>query len=223
MNTALPDSRTRVLDAALHVLRAQGYCATTVDHICATAGVNKGSFFHHFKSKEEMALAAVAHWNTLTGGLFANAPYQQLADPRDRVLAYLDFRKELLRGEAPDYTCLLGTIVQETYGTHPRLREACDAGIAAHAATVARDIAAAKALHAPEATWDAGVLALFTQAALQGAFVLAKAQGSAKIAGHCVDHLRQHVAQLLNLPPTSPRGSRAAAADRRPTPPRKRP
>jgi TetR/AcrR family transcriptional repressor of nem operon len=191
------DARSRLLDAALHVIRSKGYSATSVDDICAATGVTKGSFFHHFRSKEEMTLAAIAHWNDSTGAFFAGAPHQQLDDPRDRVLGYIDLRKSLLRGEVPDYTCLLGTLVQETFHTHPRLREACNDGITRHARTVGRDIAAAKALHAPDAGWDPQALALFTQAALQGAFVLAKARDGATVARQCVDHLRQHVANLL--------------------------
>ncbi len=197
MDTASHTSRSKVLDAALQVIRTKGYAATTVDDICAAAGVTKGSFFHHFKSKEDMALVAVEHWNGSTGGLFERAPFQQLPDPRDRVLGYIDFRKEILRGNAPDFSCLLGTLVQETFETHPRIRDACNAGITRHAQTVGRDIAAAKALYAPDAAWDPQVLALFTQAALQGAFILAKAQGSAGIVAQCIDHLRQHVANLL--------------------------
>ncbi|MES2978529.1 MAG: TetR/AcrR family transcriptional regulator [Pseudomonadota bacterium] len=195
--TAPHSSRTKVLDAALQVIRTKGYTATSVEDICAVAGVTKGSFFHHFRSKDEMAIAAIEHWNAMTGGFFEQAPYQQLVDPRDRVLGYIDFRKEILRGTLPDFTCLLGTLVQETFDTHPHLRQACNCGISAHARKVGDDIARAKALYAPGAPWDPQVLALFTQAALQGAFILAKAQGSADIAAQCVDHLRQHVASLL--------------------------
>lgn len=204
MDAALPvrpDARTRLLAAALHLIRSKGYTATTVDDLCAEAGVTKGSFFHHFPSKEEMTLAAVAHWNSVTSGAFERATYQRLSDPRDRVLGYIDLRKRLLRGDTPDYSCLLGTLVQETFETHPRLRAACDQGIALHARSVGRDIAAAKALHAPDAAWDPQALALFTQASLQGAFVLAKAQGGAAIARQCVDHLRLHVANLLGAEP----------------------
>ena len=190
-------SKAAVLDAALQVIRTKGYTATTLDDLCAAAGVSKGSFFHHFPGKEDMTLAAIAHWNNITSEVFAHAAFQKKKDPRNRVLGYIDFRRELLQGEAQDYSCLLGTLVQETFATHPRLRDACDAGISAHARTVARDIAAAKALHAPDAHWDPEALALFTQAALQGAFVLAKARGNASVAGACVDHLRQHVAHLL--------------------------
>jgi TetR/AcrR family transcriptional repressor of nem operon len=191
------EPRSRLLDAAVQVIRTKGYAATTVDDVCAAAGVTKGSFFHHFKSKEAMALAAVEHWNRVTGSLFAQAPHQHLPDPRDRVLAYLDLRKALIRGAPPEFTCLLGTMVQETFETWPRLRQACDAGILGHARTVARDLALAKALYAPHATWDPEDLALFTQATLQGAFILAKARGSADVVFPCIDHLRQHVAHLL--------------------------
>ena len=45
------ESKLRLLNAALKVVRAKGYAATTVDDICQAAGVTKGSFFHHFKSK----------------------------------------------------------------------------------------------------------------------------------------------------------------------------
>lgn len=190
-------AQAKLLDAALQVIRSKGYAATTVDEVCRAAGVTKGSFFHHFRGKQAMVLAAVDHWNSGTGGLFAQAPYQHLADPRDRVLGYLDFRRALLRGDAPDYTCLLGTLVQETFDSHPPLRAACEQGITAHARQVAGDIATAKTRYAPGASWDPLTLVLFTQATLQGAFVLAKAQGSPAIVAQCIDHLRQHVAHLL--------------------------
>jgi len=192
-----PSARNRLLDAALRMIRARGYGATTVDDLCAEAGVTKGSFFHHFRSKEDMVLAAVERWNELTAELFERAPFQSLADPCDRVLGYIDFRRQILCGEAPDYTCLLGTLVQETFVSHPRIRGACDAGIDAHVRGVGRDIAAAKARTAPDAAWEPQELAYYTQATLQGAFILAKAQGSPAIAGLCIAHLRQHVANLL--------------------------
>src|ERR1700744_3118887 len=129
------ESKTKLLDAAIRVIRSKGYCATRIEDICEAAGLTKGSFFHHFDSKEALALAAVDYWIESTGAFFASAPYRDLADPGARLLAYVDFRKALLKGELAEFTCLVGTMVQEIYDTRPELREACYRSIAGHAAT----------------------------------------------------------------------------------------
>lgn len=200
MSAAPSDSKTRLLDAALQVIRAKGYAATTVDDICAHAGVTKGSFFHHFKGKEDFALAAIAHWNGGTGELFAHAPYQQIADPRARLFAYLDFRAQLLSREVAEFTCLLGTLVQETFQTHPAIGAACGQGIGSHAERIEQIIDEAKARYAPQADWDSHSLALYTQAALQGGFILAKAGGGAEVVRDCLSHLRRYLVSLLGDP-----------------------
>ncbi|MGP6158811.1 MAG: TetR/AcrR family transcriptional regulator [Vulcanimicrobiaceae bacterium] len=194
---ARDSAKTKLLDAALRVIRTKGYEATTVDELCAAAAVSKGSFFHHFASKEELAVGAAAHFGAMANGLFAGAPYRGLADPRARVLAYIDFRSALLTGSLPEITCLLGTMVQETYATHPAIREACEAGICGHAADVARDIALAKERHAPDAPWTPESLALYTQAVIQGAFILAKASNDPHLAGDALTHLRRYLETQL--------------------------
>jgi TetR/AcrR family transcriptional regulator, transcriptional repressor for nem operon len=194
------DARTRLLDAALHVIRAQGYAATSVDDICRAAGLTKGAFFHHFKSKEDLAVAAAAHFSDMAVRLFGAAPYRTLADPLDRLLGYIDFRSAIIDGPIPEFTCLLGTMVQEAYDTHPAIRRACDTYLGVNIADVAKDIEAARALYAPDATWSAESLAAYTQAVLQGAFVLAKAKGGPEIARECVAHLRRYVEQLFDRP-----------------------
>ena len=204
-------SGDRLLDAAVDVIRAKGYSATRVEDICAAAGLTKGAFFHHFAGKEACAIAAAAHFAARADALFDAAPYAALADPRARALGYIDFRKAILQGELPQFTCLLGTMVQEAYETHPAIRQACDRYIREHADRLAADLAAAKAIYAPEATWKPESLALYTQAALQGAFVLAKASGGAEIAVECLDHLRRYVEMLFGAPAPG-RSAEASAA-----------
>ncbi len=191
------ESKLRFLDAALHVIRAKGYTATRIEDICETAGLTKGSFFHHFDSKEELALAAATHFAAMADAVFATAPYQSAADPLDRLLGYVDFRIAILRGSLPEFTCLLGTMVQETYDTHPAIRAACDTHLSAHAAVVAKDIAEAKRRYAPRAPWSAESLALHIQAVIQGAFILAKARHGPKVAADCLNHLRLYLKMLF--------------------------
>jgi TetR/AcrR family transcriptional regulator, transcriptional repressor for nem operon len=191
------ETRAKLLNAAMSIIRAQGYAATTVDDICQTAGVTKGSFFHHFKSKDELAIAAAEHFASMADGLFAQASYRNATDPLARLLGYIDFRSHILQGEIPQVTCLLGTMVQETYDSHPAIREACDKYISAHAAQVSNDIKEAKERYAPNASWSAESLGLFTQAVLQGAFILAKAKHSPEIAVDCLGHLRRYLESLF--------------------------
>jgi TetR/AcrR family transcriptional regulator, transcriptional repressor for nem operon len=195
---SLHESKKRLLDAALQVIREKGYQATRVEDVCEAAGLTKGSFFHHFKSKEELALAAAEQWNAETGAAFASAPYQALDDPLDRLQAYIDFRKGLLHGELREFTCLAGTMVQEVYATHPQLREACEQSILGHAATLEPDIAAAIKKYNVHGNWTPQSLALYTQAVLQGAFILAKARGGPEVAEMMIDHLRRYVELLFH-------------------------
>jgi TetR/AcrR family transcriptional regulator, transcriptional repressor for nem operon len=200
ISAAASDSKTKLLDAALQVIRAQGYAATTVEDICQLAGVTKGSFFHHFKSKDELALSATAHWDAMTESFFASAPYHKLTDPLERLLGYVEFRGAILTGDLPDYTCLLGTLVQETYATHPEIRAACDRGLSRHIAVLTRDIEAARKRYAPKARWSAESLGYFIQATLQGSFIFAKVKQSPAVVQANLAHLRRYLQSLFTQP-----------------------
>jgi TetR/AcrR family transcriptional repressor of nem operon len=192
-------TRERILKATIDVIRQRGLADTSIMDLCDAAEVTKGAFFHHFASKEDLAIAATRYWTQVTGGLFASAPYNDYEDPLDRLIAYIDFRAAIIKGRGlAQFTCLLGTMVQEVYETEPEVREACRIGIETHAATITKLVEEAKALHSPRATWSAEGLALHTQAVLQGAFVLAKAKNDAQIAIDSVIHLRRYIELLFH-------------------------
>jgi TetR/AcrR family transcriptional repressor of nem operon len=211
-------AKTKLLDAAVDVIRARGYSATSVDDICQTAGLTKGAFFHHFASKEDLAVAAARHFASMADGLFSTAPYRELADPVDRLLGYVEFRKALLQGELPEFTCLVGTMVQEAYGTHPAIRKACDRSLREHTAMLESDIAAALRTYGGEGQWSAESLAIYMQAVIQGAFIFAKARNGPAVAATCLDHLRRYIQTLFshrNPGSRVRRAQRGATAQRR--------
>ena len=191
------DARTRLLEAARDVIRQKGFTATTVSDLCAAAGVTSGAFFHNFKSKEALGAAAADYWSQTTAELFRAAPYHDHADPLARVLGYIDFRKAIIDGDIAQFTCLAGTMAQEVYASSPDIRAACGASILDHAATLEPDIEAAMQAHGITADWSPASLAQYTQAVLQGAFILAKATGDRNVARDSVDHLRRYVELLF--------------------------
>ena len=191
------DARTRLLEAARDVIRAKSYAATSIDDLCQSAAVTKGSFFHHFKSKEELGVAAAEFWAETTSAFFAEASYHEPDSPLDRVLAYVAFRKSIIAGELAEFTCLVGTMAEEVYATSPAIRDACAASIFGHAATLEADIAAAMRQHGVSGGVTAESLARHTQTVIQGAFVLAKAGNDPQLARESLDHLDCYIRLLF--------------------------
>ncbi len=62
--------------------------------------MTKGSFFHHFKSKEDLAIAAADYWSTETGALLAGAPYHQHATQQHGIDADWTARSLALHTQA---------------------------------------------------------------------------------------------------------------------------
>ena len=56
------ETRARILEAAVKQFSVNGYNKASVDNICAQAGISKGAFYHHFKTKQDVFLALLDGW-----------------------------------------------------------------------------------------------------------------------------------------------------------------
>ncbi|MGB7837738.1 MAG: TetR/AcrR family transcriptional regulator [Terrimicrobiaceae bacterium] len=117
------ESRERLLAGAKQLFLARGYAGTTVDAICEKAELTKGSFYHFFDSKEELALA-VLDWSLQRGGqVLARGGPNQIADPVERAFAFLEHLEEC-SPELWSGGCLLGSFALELADTNPRMQQA---------------------------------------------------------------------------------------------------
>ncbi|MGO1072892.1 TetR/AcrR family transcriptional regulator [Lysobacter sp. CA199] len=197
-------ARIRLLEAARDIVRAKGFAATTVDDLCKAADVTKGAFFHHFGSKDALGVAAAEFWAQTTSAFFRAAPYHAPADPLERVLAYVAFRKAIIAGDFAQFTCLVGTMAQEVHASAPQIRDACGRSIFGHAATLEADIEAARRERGIDAEWSAASLARHTQTVIQGGFVLAKAGNDPQLACESLDHLDLYIRHLFHIAQGAP-------------------
>ena len=195
---AAGSAREKLIAAAIATVRYKGFSATSVDEICQAAGVTKGAFFHHFASKEALAVAAAGAWTEIAEQrIFTQPDWTRIPDPLERLLGHIDFRLSMLDGPAEDFTCFVGTIVQESYNSSDPIRAACDASIRAYALRLAEDIQQAIDIYGIASGVSAVSLAYHIQAVLQGAFILAKANGNPVIARDSVMHLQRYVIMLF--------------------------
>lgn len=190
------EARARLIDAARSMVRHRGFAATSVDDLCAAAGVTKGAFFHHFPSKEALGVALVDDWTQMTAAMFAQHPYNALPDPLDRVFAYIDLRRELLGQPLPEFSCVAGTTVQEVYESSPAIRTAAEHSIRSGFDHVLPHLKAALAAH-PVPGMTAESLAQQFQVVTQGGIILAKALNDAAPARAAFDHLERYLRLLF--------------------------
>ncbi|MFF5992798.1 TetR/AcrR family transcriptional regulator [Prauserella flavalba] len=112
-------TRTALLDATIDCLVERGYPRTSMQEICARAGVSKGAFQHHFAAKTELMAAAVEH---LTNRLKEQREPEigRLPEGPERIAAAVDLLWD-------SYSGTLATAAMELWiaaRTDPELRAA---------------------------------------------------------------------------------------------------
>jgi TetR/AcrR family transcriptional repressor of nem operon len=82
--------KKRLMDAAMDLIWENSYGATSVDAICERAGAKKGSFYYFFKSKSELAAAALEDcWNKKKAEM--DSIFSPTVPPMERFDRYFDF------------------------------------------------------------------------------------------------------------------------------------
>jgi TetR/AcrR family transcriptional regulator, transcriptional repressor for nem operon len=115
-------TKQRLLDAGLAMLLERGYNDLGIQALLDATDLPKGSFYHHFRDKEDFALACIDQYMlAVHAGLEAclGDPTRQ---PLDRVRHFFELTREKYRGEGY-LGCLLGGLGQELSGVSEVFRK----------------------------------------------------------------------------------------------------
>jgi TetR/AcrR family transcriptional repressor of nem operon len=190
------NAKERLMDAIGELIWVGSYGSTSIDDICAKAGVKKGSFYYFFESKADLAIAAIdAEWQVRRGEL--DAIFSPVVPPFERFRKLSEY---MYRSQAEVYKrfkCVLGcplfalgaeVSTQET-GLQKKIEEVLDAKRMYFESAI-RDAHSKKLIHAPDAASKARILftyyeGLLTEARIRNNLEILKegAQGALELLG----------------------------------------
>jgi TetR/AcrR family transcriptional repressor of nem operon len=185
-------SREKLVRAARNLMLAQGYPITSVDDIIEAAGVSKGSFYHYFDSKEELALTAMHEFLADGAALMMDGPFRDIADPRKRAIAFLK-HVESVAMRLWEHGCLLVMFSVELAGTSASVREETSAvllDLIDRVGVILRPLTKEGGGNLPV---TAGAIANMYMAVIDGSLVYARATGDSSCIARNLKTFRQQI------------------------------
>lgn len=182
--------------SAIELFRRDGFASTSVDEICSAAGVTKGAFFHYFDSKEALAEECLVAWRE-SAVRMVEAAWKGAEGPVERLHRFMEAFLTMLEKPGENASCLAGTLVQETWESNPKLREAagqCLGGARDLSTKMIAECAAARGR-----TVDAASLAALWLSALQGGLLLYKAFRDPRVLLDSLRHVKAYIDSQLGL------------------------
>jgi AcrR family transcriptional regulator len=207
-----PDTRDRIVFAALRLFALKGYGSTSVADILQAADVNAGSVYHFFPGKQDILLAVLEAYRRGIRPMLLDPAWQNVTDPVDRVFALLSrYRAHLLDSECT-YGCPIGSLALELHEPDPAVRELLAANFAGWTDAIEQCFIEAGDRF-PRAT-DRRALALFALTTMEGGVMLSRSYRSVDAFDSAVRSLRDYVTRL-EVPHPSPKASKRTPTRKR--------
>jgi len=206
------DTRERIVRTAMDMFAYDGYGPTGLAQIARKAGVNAGSIYHFFPSKEDLLGATLERRLELLGPEVLDPIWDRIDDPIERVWGLMDGYRRMLQVTDFAHGCPIGNLALEVGESLPRTRELIRANFdnwRRHVAGCFRD--AGDRLPG-DADHDA--LALFVLTTMEGAVMLARTERSFAPFDSAIASLRDYIDRMLESG-TSWKPSRASGRRRK--------
>lgn len=122
-------TKRRLLEVGLATLLERGYNATGIQDLLVATGVPKGSFYHHFASKEDFALQVVDRYLVEVHALLGQALGELDRPPLDRVRLFFERLLAVYAGQGY-LGSLLGLLGQEQAAVNTAFRRRIETAFA---------------------------------------------------------------------------------------------
>jgi TetR/AcrR family transcriptional repressor of nem operon len=203
MGTKGEDTRKRILDTAQELILVRGYGGMSVDQLIGELGMTKGAFFHHFKSKRQLARTLIGRFADEGVALFRNSLARAMKysdDPLQQVLIIIRQYEEIFEGLSEPYEgCLLAAYVYEMQQFDEDIREVINAEFRLSRKELTRLLRAAAKKYPLRIEVDLPSLADGFMSLFEGAFILEKALQEPGITRRQLRHYRTYI-ELLFAP-----------------------
>ncbi len=190
-------TREKLVATALELMLAKGYTSTSVDEVCAKAGVSKGSFYHFFDSKEGIGLAILEHYFDSSRETFYSGDFLEEPDPVRRMVKFLKNTEESANRLWRD-GCILGNFAVDLSATHPKIRKEVSRILSEVANGIARVLEPVNMLVDDREGQTAVHLAEQYLATIEGGVILSRAHNDWSYLQRCLHGFRMYIESLID-------------------------
>jgi TetR/AcrR family transcriptional repressor of nem operon len=178
------DAKERLIDTARELMHAKGYGAVGVGEICTQAGVNKGSFYYFFESKQRLGLAAIDAYTEAGGALWREIADSEgpALDRLERIVASAHQNCKAQKSDSKQvHGCMLGNLALEQSTQDPEIQARIKKAFDGHLRLFERLLREAIKEGALAKNTDAKDKARAAVALMEGSMMLAKVQNDPKL------------------------------------------
>jgi TetR/AcrR family transcriptional regulator, transcriptional repressor for nem operon len=192
------ETRDRIIQQAAELFNLRGYAGSSMSDVMQATGLQKGGIYNHFKSKDDLALAAFDYAHQLVSQRYLSS-LRGKRHAVDRLVAMLEIYEQFLEKPPLPGGCPILNTAIESDDTHPALRDRVRQALNDWQSLIDRILQ--KGLDRGEiiSTTDAAQVATVIIALLEGAIMMAKLYNDPTYLDRAIDHLKRYVQTLKQV------------------------
>jgi AcrR family transcriptional regulator len=191
---APPDTRTRIVLAAMDLFFLKGFGSTSVADILSRSQVNSGSLYHFFPGKQDVLIAVLEFYRDGIHEMLLDPAWRGVDDPIERIFALLGSYRAMLVETDCTYGCPIGSLALELHEPDLAVRALLEANFNAWTGAIEECLVAGSA-QLPRGI-DRRGLAEFVLTAMEGGVMQARTSRDIAQFDRMVTQLRTHFSLL---------------------------